>query len=54
VLAGGSVMKSLAGSAIARFATRSPQNAILVGSALMVKALYDRAQDKRIRRRQAG
>lgn len=54
VLARGSVMKSLASSAVARFATRSPQGAVLVGGALVVKALYDRAQDKKARRKASG
>lgn len=52
VLARGSATKSLASSAVARFATKSPQGAILVGTALVVKALYDRAQDRRAGRRQ--
>lgn len=51
VLSSGTFAKSLASSAIARFATRSPPGAMLVGGALIAKVLYDRAQDKRTRRR---
>lgn len=43
--------KSLLSSALARYATRSPQGAILVGGGLLVKVLYDRARDKRLERR---
>ena len=46
-----SLVHTMIGSVLARYATRSLPGAVLIGGGLVVKTLYDRSQSKRAARR---